>query len=43
MFRYPAVRPDHALIRIMLNAHHTEEQINRFVDVLCRLQKKYGF
>lgn len=43
MFRYPAVKPDHALIRIMLNAHHTQEHIDRLVDVLKRLQKKYDF
>ncbi|WP_196592662.1 aminotransferase class I/II-fold pyridoxal phosphate-dependent enzyme [Pectinatus sottacetonis] len=43
MFRYPAVKPDHALIRIMLNAHHTPAQIDSFIHVLERLQKKYNF
>lgn len=43
MFRYPAVKPGHALIRIMLNAHHTEAQVNRLVEVLEDLQERYGF
>jgi 8-amino-7-oxononanoate synthase len=43
MFRYPAVKPDHALIRIMINAHHTEEQLDKLVSVLERLKAKYEF
>ena len=43
MFRYPAVKPGHALIRIMLNAHHTEAQIAHLVKVLGELQKECNF
>ncbi len=43
MFRYPAVKPDCALIRIMLNAHHTEEQVFRLVNVLEWLKIKHKF
>ena len=43
MFRYPAVKPDHALIRILLNAQHTDEQLSRFIDVLEQLKLKYDF
>jgi 8-amino-7-oxononanoate synthase len=43
MFRYPAVKPDNALIRIMLNAHHTQEQVDKLVSVLERLKLKYQF
>ena len=43
MFRYPAVKPDQALIRIMVNAHHTEEQIDKLVSVLERVKAKYQF
>ena len=43
MFRYPAVKPGNALIRIMLNAHHTEAQVQHLVEVLVGLQKEYQF
>lgn len=43
MFRYPAVKPDHALIRIMINAHHTEEHIQKLVSVLENVKMKYQF
>ena len=43
MFRYPAVKPDHALIRIMLNAHHTAEHIDKLISVLEHLKFKYQF
>lgn len=43
MFRYPAVKPDCALIRVMLNIDHTEAQLAKFVDVLEALKEKYKF
>ena len=43
IFRYPAVKSNHALIRIMLNAHHTQEQVDHFVSVLRRLKETYQF
>lgn len=43
MFRYPAVKPDQALIRIMLNSHHTEEQIQGLLDAMKMLKEKYEF
>lgn len=43
MFRYPAVKPGNALIRIMLNAHHTQEQVDRLVELLVELKEKYKF
>lgn len=43
MFRYPAVKPGHALIRIMLNAHHTQEQVEHLLKVMGNLKKKYQF
>lgn len=43
MFRYPAVKPNQALIRIMLNAHHTQKQIDHFITVLTHLKEVYEF
>ena len=43
MFRYPAVKPGHALIRIMLNAHHTAQQEQHLLQVLAQLKNNYQF
>lgn len=43
VFRYPAVKPDQALMRIMLNSHHTEEQINSLLDTLRLLKQRHNF
>ena len=43
VFRYPAVKPDQALMRIMLNSHHTEEQINSLIDTLRLLKQRHNF
>lgn len=43
MFRYPAVKPDQALIRIMINSHHTEEQLTHLLDTLKMLKDRYEF
>ncbi len=43
MFRYPAVKPNQALIRLMLNNHHTEEQIHSLLVLLKELKNRYEF
>jgi 8-amino-7-oxononanoate synthase len=43
MFRYPAVKPNQALIRLMLNNHHTEEQIHSLLVLLKELKNRYKF
>ena len=39
---YPAVKPKEGRIRLILNASHTYEQIDRTVEVLEHLGKQYG-
>ncbi|WP_156819953.1 aminotransferase class I/II-fold pyridoxal phosphate-dependent enzyme [Synechococcus sp. PCC 7336] len=39
---YPAVKPAEGRLRFILNASHTYEQIDRTLDALAHLGKKYG-
>ncbi|QBD77196.1 aminotransferase class I/II-fold pyridoxal phosphate-dependent enzyme [Ktedonosporobacter rubrisoli] len=43
VFHYPAVKQNQAIVRIILHAHHTEEQINAFLELLAELKKLYAF
>jgi 8-amino-7-oxononanoate synthase len=43
VFRYPAVKRGQALIRLMLNNRHTEEEINGFIEVLKKMRERYKF
>lgn len=42
MFRYPAVKSNHALLRIMLNNHHSKIQIRSFINAMQIVKKKYA-
>ena len=39
---YPAVPVDEAILRIAVNARHTDEDLSRTVDVFTALGRKYG-
>jgi glycine C-acetyltransferase len=39
---YPAVAKGHAILRMTLNANHTEADLSQAVDVLTGLGRKYG-
>ena len=39
---YPAVKPNEGRMRFIVTASHTEEQIEKTVEVLVRLGSKYG-
>lgn len=43
VFRYPAVKRNDAILRLILNAKHTEEHIGRFMDALASMKAKYRF
>jgi 8-amino-7-oxononanoate synthase len=43
IFRYPAVERDLAVIRLILNARHTESDINGFLEALKKLRDRYSF
>lgn len=43
VFRYPAVERGKALIRLMINNKHTDEDINLFVEALKHIRSKYRF
>jgi len=43
MFRYPAVKPGHALIRIMMNAGQTDEQLQCLIAFLEKMKDTYKF
>jgi len=40
--RYPAVAHDHAILRFTMNARHTEDDIDRTVEVLAELWEQLG-
>ena len=43
IFRYPAVERGKALIRLMINNKHTDEDINLFVEALKKTREHYQF
>ncbi|MDB9404797.1 aminotransferase class I/II-fold pyridoxal phosphate-dependent enzyme [Microcystis aeruginosa CS-1036] len=43
IFRYPAVERGKALIRLMINNKHTDEDINLFVEALKKTRDHYQF
>ncbi|MEZ0093526.1 aminotransferase class I/II-fold pyridoxal phosphate-dependent enzyme [Streptacidiphilus sp. EB129] len=43
VFRYPAVKKGESVMRLMLNARHTEEQVDGFVQTLAEVRREYGF
>jgi 8-amino-7-oxononanoate synthase len=43
IFRYPAVKENSAIIRLMLNARLSQEHVDGFVDTLAELKNRYGF
>ena len=43
VFRYPAVKKNRAVIRLLLNARISQEQEESFIDTLVNLKKKYDF
>lgn len=43
VFGYPAVRKNHAVIRLLMNNRLTDEQLDGFVETLAELKRKYGF
>lgn len=43
IFRYPAVKKNNAVIRLLLNARLTSVHVDGFVDTLASLRNKYGF
>ena len=43
IFHYPAVKQNQAIIRLILHAHHTDEHIQGFLNILARLKKEYAF
>ncbi|KAA2250735.1 aminotransferase class I/II-fold pyridoxal phosphate-dependent enzyme [Solihabitans fulvus] len=43
VFHYPAVPHGSALLRLILNAGHTQEHIDGFVSVLTELKGRFGF
>jgi 8-amino-7-oxononanoate synthase len=43
IFRYPAVERGKALIRLMINNKHTDEDINLFVEALKKVRERYKF
>ena len=43
VFSYPAVRRNNAVLRLLLNAGHTDDQLAAFVDTLAGLKRSCGF
>lgn len=43
VFRYPAVRKNHAVIRLLLNNRLSKEQLDGFVATLADLKREHGF
>ncbi|WP_197284930.1 aminotransferase class I/II-fold pyridoxal phosphate-dependent enzyme [Sciscionella sediminilitoris] len=43
VFCYPAVPHDGALLRLILNAGHSREQLDGFVETLAELKRKFRF
>ncbi|WKB55291.1 aminotransferase class I/II-fold pyridoxal phosphate-dependent enzyme [Eleftheria terrae] len=43
VFRYPAVRHGQAVIRLILNSRHTDDDIDRFIDTLLIARQRYEF
>lgn len=43
VFHYPVVKFNHALIRIIPNLRHTEEQIDGFIETMQYMKRKYNF
>ncbi|OEV09695.1 aminotransferase class I/II-fold pyridoxal phosphate-dependent enzyme [Streptomyces nanshensis] len=43
VFRYPAVRKNHAVIRLLLNDRLSKEQLDGFVATLAELKRDHGF
>ncbi|MFE0026868.1 aminotransferase class I/II-fold pyridoxal phosphate-dependent enzyme [Amycolatopsis sp. NPDC059021] len=43
IFRYPAVKKNNAVIRLLLNARLSQDQLDGFIDTLAALKKKYDF
>lgn len=43
IFRYPAVKRNQAVIRLMLNNQHTESDIEKFIQDLKKVRDKYQF
>lgn len=43
VFRYPAVKRNQAVIRMMLNNQHTESDINGFITALEKVRDRYKF
>ncbi len=43
IFHYPAVKQNQAILRIILNYHHTEAHIDGFLKTLANLKVKYQF
>lgn len=42
VFRYPAVRPNRAVMRLILNDRHSEEDIERFLASFMRIRDRHG-
>jgi 7-keto-8-aminopelargonate synthetase-like enzyme len=40
--RYPAVPHGHAILRLTMNARHTEEEIDRTLEVLAEIAERHG-
>ncbi len=40
---YPAVPPDGSLLRLTVNARHTDEEIDRTAEILARVASRHGF
>jgi 8-amino-7-oxononanoate synthase len=43
MFRYPAVKKNRAVIRLLLNNRLSEDHLEGFIGTLSELKQKYGF
>ncbi|RJQ81298.1 aminotransferase class I/II-fold pyridoxal phosphate-dependent enzyme [Amycolatopsis panacis] len=43
IFRYPAMKKNHAVIRLLLNARSSREHLDGFIETLAELKRKYGF
>jgi 8-amino-7-oxononanoate synthase len=43
VFQYPAVKQNQAVLRIILNYHHTEAHIHGFLKTLANFKEKYEF
>lgn len=43
VFRYPAVKPNQALMRVILNRSHSDEHIDAFIETLGRIRRTVQF